>query len=685
MIETPDTRFAATLIPSPGIHAIPHIAAFLRETRRILPLGARRSWADSVVGWGLKPSAERARAIAVERGVPFLSIEDGFVRSIGLGEAGAPPVSLVVDDLGIYYDAHRPSRLEAILADPAPMDDALLDRAERLIARIVASGISKTNLSPPMVSKLPNAGGRRRVLVIDQTYGDASIAGGLVDEGAFATMLAAARADEHDAEIIVRRHPAVAAGLKRGCIPEEMLAGTTRLEHDLRVAELFGQVDAVYVVTSLAGFEALLHGLPVRCFGAPFYAGWGATRDEFAIARRGRPRSVAEIFAAAYLRYARYVDPLTGHATDAETAIERLLLFRAHSDANAGLSAAVGFSRWKRGATRRLLASPRGRIEFSDTVAEAERTARAAGGRIVVWSGRETAALRAEFARVEVPVVRVEDGFIRSAGLGSAFNASASIVLDDLGIHYDPARLSRLELILERGETCSATLLRARAMRDRLVASGVTKYNVGRGAAPAWPRDRPAVLVVGQVENDRSIELGCADIRTNAALIETVRRDHPDSLLIYKPHPDVEAGHRSGGVPASVISANVDVVVRRTAIAACLPHVDRLATLTSLAGFEALLRGLPVTTYGGPFYAGWGLTTDRLAFPRRTRRLSLDELVAGALITYPLYIDPKTGLPCPPEHLIEVLAAGRPGSRLAMRWRYLRGLIDGVRREPACF
>jgi capsular polysaccharide export protein len=76
-----------------------------------------------------------------------------------------------------------------------------------------------------------------------------------------------------------------------------------------------------------------------------------------------------------------------------------------------------------------------------------------------------------------------------------------------------------------------------------------------------------------------------------------------------------------------------------------------------LSGFEALLRGRRVVTHGRPFYAGWGLTEDRDPPPRRGRRLSLDELVAAALILYPRYRDPVTGLPCPPEVLLERLAA----------------------------
>src|SRR3546814_1728769 len=89
--------------------------------------------------------------------------------------------------------------------------------------------------------------------------------------------------------------------------------------------------------------------------------------------------------------------------------------------------------------------------------------------------------------------------------------------------------------------------------------------------------------------------------------------------------------------------------------------VDEVHVLSSLTGFEALMRGRPVTVHGMPFYAGWGLTRDLAAANgRRGRRLSLDQLVAGALILYPRYLDPVTRLPCGPEIMVERLASGAP-------------------------
>jgi capsular polysaccharide export protein len=98
--------------------------------------------------------------------------------------------------------------------------------------------------------------------------------------------------------------------------------------------------------------------------------------------------------------------------------------------------------------------------------------------------------------------------------------------------------------------------------------------------------------------------------------------------------------------------------------------------MTSLLGFEALLRGKNVTTLGAPFYAGWGLTNDLGPIPDRRKRApdghplprpTLAQLAHAALIDYPRYFDPVSRRPCPPEVAIDRLASGqipRPGLRL---------------------
>ena len=668
---------------APGVLKVPFLQAFLPDyDLRRLPSAE----VEAVLGWGMKPTAAAGRRWAERRGKPYVALEDGFLRSVGLGETGAASLSLIVDDLGVYYDATRPSRLERLIIEASAWcDAATTTRARRLIDRIVAAGVSKTNMGAPLDPALLKPG--RRILIVDQTFGDASIGHGLATQDSFDAMMAAARRDEPEAQLIVKRHPAVAAGRKTGCITD--LAGATLLDADVRPAELLASVDAVYCVTSALGFEALLRGLPVRCFGAPFYSGWGLTTDAVDTGRRGVARSIEQVAAAALIAYTRYVDPVTGRRCEAEQALERLIALRDRADRLAGDWAAVGFAPAKRPPVRRLLNSPKATMRYFMSPRRAVAHARTTDGKLIWWAGKESEATRQAAAAFDGPTVRMEDGFIRSRGLGSDFVGALSVALDDQGVYYDPSRPSRLETLIEQSHLAPEDLARAGRLRQKVVGAGLSKYNL-KGQAPRdWTPERVGgrdiLLVVGQVENDKSILLGCApELNTNSALVEAARRDHPDAFLVYRNHPDVLAGNRPGRLDAAALSS-VDAVADGLDIVDCLDACRRVATLTSLTGFEALMRGKAVSVYGRPFYAGWGLTDDRLAFARRTRRASVDHLVHAALIAYPIYVTPE-GWPCEAEDLVDALIAARdlppPKAPRGQVRRWAAGVIASLDRTP---
>ncbi|WP_235559241.1 capsular polysaccharide biosynthesis protein [Brevundimonas sp. Leaf168] len=664
---------------APGVLKVPFLDVFLADyDLRRLPSDD----VQAVLGWGMKPTAAAGRRWAEKNGRPYVALEDGFLRSVGIGEAGATSLSLIVDDLGVYYDATRASQLEQLIQTADDWCDAvMIARARGLIDRIVASGVSKTNMGGPLDPSLLKPG--RRVLIVDQTFGDASIAYGLATAQSFDEMIAAARRDEPDAQLIVKRHPAVAAGRKRGCVTD--LTGVTLVDTDVRPADLLAAVDAVYCVTSALGFEALLRGLPVRCFGAPFYSGWGLTNDAVETGRRGVARSIEQVAAAALIAYSRYVDPVTGDRCEAEQALERLIALRDRADRLAGSWSAVGFAPAKRPPVRRLLNSPKASMRYFMSPSRAAAHAKTTDGRLIWWAGKESEATRQAAAAFDGPTVRMEDGFIRSRGLGSDFVGALSVALDDQGVYYDPSRPSRLETLIETSDLSPVQLARAAALRTRVVDAGLSKYNL-QGQAPSdWPADRDILLVVGQVENDKSILLGCApDLNTNSALVEAARRDHPDAFLVYRNHPDVLAGNRPGRLDAGAM-ASVDAVGDGLDIIDCLDACRRVATLTSLTGFEGLMRGKAVSVYGRPFYAGWGLTDDRLTFERRSRRAGVDHLVHAALIAYPLYVTPE-GWPCEAEDLVDRLIAARdqptPKAPRGQVQRWAAGIIASLDRKP---
>ncbi|MBF9032456.1 capsular polysaccharide biosynthesis protein [Rhodobacterales bacterium HKCCE3408] len=671
--------------PATRRRAVHFNAGFLtnRRVRRILTLAGydlalgKPGPGDDVLVWGHSPYAPRGEAAAEAAGAPLVRVEDAFLRGLFPGRTGEPPLGLVIDRRGIYFDASQPSDLEHILSTHALDDTALLDRARAAMARIAAAHLTKYSaVDPNLVPPDPGY-----VLVIDQTEGDASVRLGGADRDSFREMLYWAGQDFPASPIVVKAHPETAAGHRPGHFTQEDLDPygdrLTLLDGPHSPQRLFEGAVGVYTVTSQMGFDAILAGHRPVTFGAPFYAGWDLTDDRRPVARRGRRLTRAQLVAACLILYPTWYDPYgdrIGRLEDALGALEaEARAWREDRDGHA-IVRAWG---WKRPHMRRIFGQ-HGRVAFVERAEEATKP----GLPVLVWAGAETDALRQAAEGADLPLLRVEDGFLRSRGLGAELVPPLSLVTDDLGIYFDPARASRLEaLIAEAARLRPPDLARAEALIEAILAAGLTKYSTG--GPPDLPEagGRLRLLVPGQVEDDASILAGTREVSTNLALLEAARTAFPDAQLIYKPHPDFEAGLRRGTVSETDLDRLADHVARETDPAALLGHVDHVATMTSGIGFEALLRGVPVTTFGTPFYAGWGLTDDRGAVPARRRaRPSVAALAHATLIAYPRYFDPVTMRPCPPEVAIDRLAAGigmpkAPLERLLARAQVLRGRI----------
>jgi capsular polysaccharide export protein len=268
-------------------------------------------------------------------------------------------------------------------------------------------------------------------------------------------------------------------------------------------------------------------------------------------------------------------------------------------------------------------------------------------------------------------VLAIEDGFIRSVGLGAELVAPLSWAIDRRGMYYDSRSVSDLEHILQHTDFTAKLLLRAEQLRHRLVAEGVTKYNVGAGQ---WLRESSrevgqarVILVPGQVESDASLRFGAPVLTSNSDLLQAVRLANPEAYVLYKPHPDVMAGLRKQGENDAQAHQWCNEVLSDVAMGHLLTQVDEVHTLTSLTGFEALLRDKKVVCYGQPFYSGWGLTEDKVGLARRTRTLSINALVAGVLILYPVYVSRSTGRYTSPERALDELMAWQQEAKLP-RW-----------------
>ena len=639
------------LIFSRGIWRIPHLAAFLPQYRLHKAGFFAPTSADAVLGWGLRPSTQKARAYAAAKQLPFVALEDGFLRSPGLGVAGWPPFVLVVDEIGIYYDTSRPSQLEqlALAADTLPSET--LAEAQRAMALIIENGLSKYNHAPDvsdgLITDRPSE--KAIVLLIDQTFGDMAIQYGGADAATFETMFQTALQENPDAEIWVKTHPDVLSGKKRGYLGHlsSNAENVRLLAQDINPISLLLQVDKVYCATSQMGFEALLCGKPVATFGLPWYAGWGVSDDRhadiaaLAAQNRRAPRTLTQLFAAAYLQYSRYINPNTGEAGTLFDVIDYLAAARRLNEKLRGNVYCVGMSMWKRAVMKPFFKVPSCRLHFVPSLKKLQQIALPPDARLLVWSRGHDDLI--DFAhRRALPLLRMEDGFIRSVGLGSNLVPPLSLVVDDIGIYFNAKMPSRLEHILQNQLFNEQDFQTASSLQTMLTEGAITKYNVGHKAFNRPATDKKILLVPGQVEDDASIRYGSPKIYKNLDLLQTVRQLNPDAYIIYKPHPDVVTGNRIGHISTLDAAEYADDIITEADILSCLQHIDEVHTMTSLTGFEALLRDKTVYCYGLPFYAGWGLTQDYLALQRRNRKLALWELIAGTLIHYPAYIHPVT-------------------------------------------
>jgi capsular polysaccharide export protein len=334
---------------------------------------------------------------------------------------------------------------------------------------------------------------------------------------------------------------------------------------------------------------------------------------------------------------------------------------------NEKYSVCLGITPWKRANFLQFLGGP-SNTEFSPLARwqEAVDAAAERSGRVICWSSSVPDGLEEACHDAGVEFVQVEDGFIRSQGLGIKLHMPASLCFSRKGIHYDARSESELEEKLQRMDLEPWQVAEGARLLDILQRERISKYNVA-GADFTWPvgatPTQKRILVIGQVEDDASMLTGSPEIRSNADLLARVRWAHPDASIVYRPHPDVTSGLRKGRVDRKTTDLLADGVSRSENIFSLLQASDEVHVITSQTGLEALLLGKRVVCYGQPFYSGYGLTHDVFPNERRVRDRTVEEMVYITLVDYPTYIDPFTGEASDVFRTIDLLRSGRAWPR----------------------
>lgn len=305
----------------------------------------------------------------------------------------------------------------------------------------------------------------------------------------------------------------------------------------------------------------------------------------------------------------------------------------------------TGFSRWKCGFVAELLPEYRtafiaGRCPFLITSLKL-MDLKEPPAAFISW-GRKTKDSIAVYAKIRrVPVYRIEDGFIRSADLGARRVLPYSLVLDKTGIYFDGYRSSDLETLMNTAEVTSEEKKDAEYAIKLITLLNLSKYNLPSSSKyPAVSESvgKKRVVVIGQVDKDLSLVYGNPLRYDTHAMLRLAAKENPDAEILFRPHPEVYNSIRENKVSYNIFKELATISPPTTPLPDVLKTADHVYVISSLSGFEAVLRGILTTVLGTPFYAGYGFTDDRASMPRRTRSRSIEECFALAYIRYPRYL-----------------------------------------------
>lgn len=242
---------------------------------------------------------------------PVIRMEYGFISSFDLALNDSIQHSIILCPGTMYYDARNESSMERDLnSEDFAISSEDASRADSLIKTIIERKLTKYNHAPDIpLADLIEVSARKKILLVDQRFGDASISMGLANQDSFQRMWEyALEHTEHD--ILVKLHPDAVGGGKESCLskilPKELPKNVYLLKSDINPFNVLSEVDKVFVCVSQLGFEALMLGKEVHCFGVSFYTGWGLTTDHVKPLRPRRKRSLQELFYIFYIEYSRY-------------------------------------------------------------------------------------------------------------------------------------------------------------------------------------------------------------------------------------------------------------------------------------------------------------------------------------------------------------------------------------------
>ena len=278
-----------------------------------------------------------------------------------------------------------------------------------------------------------------------------------------------------------------------------------------------------------------------------------------------------------------------------------------------------------------------------------------------VMPRRDDAILIAKATEENIPILYMEDGFVESIvpwnnhETKEEFRKFHSFICDSTGLYLDARYPSDLENMLNsETELTAQEVARARNCISFMVDNCISKYNHQPVIEVSFPGNQTHVLIIDQVKGDTSLLYGGGNEYVLDMMISAAIEENPNADILVKKHPATmnstlqNAVSRHENMQGKLMF--VDYEVNPISL---LKAVDKVYVCSSLMGFEALMCGKEVHTFGMPFYAGWGLTVDRQKCLRRKRTRTLEDIFYMAYILYSAYVDYEKNELCSLEECLK--------------------------------
>lgn len=591
-------------------------------------------------------------------------LDFGFLSSKFCKQGNLQPIALAYDDLAPYF-SEKASDLELLLSQyDFNSEPELIDRADTFIEKLLKFDLDEKK-------QIYGEKTKQRILILGQAEDDLYVTQGSGQQYSGNDLVSMAYLEHPEAQIIYKPHADVLHHRRKG------LSNPKDVEHLCQIlGEAFDLVDAledvdqVYTISAPEAFEAIIRGIKVTTLGKPYYAGWGLTDDRQSYERRNRVLSLQEFVVGYYLKYLKYYDPGYNKLTELEDAFERLIAFREMESVKTEFNNKIELDKqanilesyepkpvikntffiycsleWRpifeslyQHQKLIFLKKPMTPQVFIETWAKKIKFCQDA---VLMIQSDIAEKFLWDFAQKNhIPVYFVREGLIDGKSL---LNKKFSIAMDSKAPFNSYHEISDMENLLL---SCDLTqepqwLEKVKALIENLYLSDKQFYKNTWNANTAYgEKKNKRVLVIGEAEDDINIKLASPIKFSANELVELAYLENPDAQIIYKPFRGYlnakVAGHLNPYNVQHICTLLTDDILPEQS----LETIDHVYTLTSNLGFSALLRGIQVTTLGCPFYAGWGLTDDRQSIERRSKTLSLYELVAVIYFQYFKYYDP---------------------------------------------